>query len=81
MNMKKAIYILNCHLRSTGFIAVNVEKHIATNLHLDVTQYTNVERNHNSIVPTVHTRPRETAICFVTFDLNFLAGTSVSNQQ
>jgi hypothetical protein len=77
--MNKTVHILNCQLRPTSSVAINVEKHIAINLHYGDIQCMNVGRNHNSDVLTVHTRPRETVIFSVTSDLNFLVDTSMLN--
>jgi hypothetical protein len=79
--MNKAIHILSYQLQSTDSIAINVGKYIVINLLLEDTLCMNVERNPDSSVLTVHTRPRETAICSVTSDLNFLADISVPDEQ
>ncbi|PNF37611.1 hypothetical protein B7P43_G11948 [Cryptotermes secundus] len=77
--MNKTVHILNYQLRPTSSVAIRVEKRIAINLHSGDIRCMNVERNHNSGVLTVHTKPRETVIFSVTSDLNFLADTSMHN--
>lgn len=79
--MNKGMHVLSCQLHSTDSIVINVGKYIVINRHLEDTQCMNVERNPDSNALIVHTRQRETAICSVTFDLNFLAGINVSDEQ